>query len=517
VRIQNPHRISVLTPVIVALALTVPLCGAQTIHIEAEAAELSGPNLKVMGAPSESGPDVSAAATSGSGSKGIGSKGVETAAGHEDSTPALKFSGTGYISGFKDPADRAIFKTKVEKGGLYVLSIAYHTQAHRGYEIEVNDLRIAGLLAATKGDCFTVQRIGVVELNSGQNTIAVDKGWGFFDLDYIELAPAGAQAAVVRPPFQPSDPKATSAARALLTRLDDAYGKTTMLGVYKDRDAKYVLVETGVRPSIMGGDLLAYSPQEVAHGAHPDGEVERLIARSREGYAITLSWHWCSPSGLLETKEEPWWKGFYTEATTFDIAKAMADPDSADHAALLSDIDTIAVQLRKLQDANVPVLWRPLHEAEGGWFWWGAKGPQPFVQLWQLLHDRLTVTDGIHNLLWVYTSEGNPKWYPGDGYVDIVGIDQYPKDLRDPQNGLWNSLQTQYAGRKLLAISEFGGVPDVPRMQRIGESWSYAVSWSDALGPKKNSPEELKRIYTSSGVETQVAPVGQRVTIDPPR
>ena len=195
----------------------------------------------------------------------------------------------------------------------------------------------------------------------------------------------------------------------------------------------------------------------------------------------------------------------------------MADPDSADHAALLSDIDTIAIQLRRLQDANVPFLWRPLHEAEGGWFWWGAKGPQPFVQLWQLLHDRLTKTDGIHNLLWVFTSEGNAAWYPGDAYVDVVGIDQYPKDLRDPQNGLWYNLQTQYAGRKLLAIGEFGGVPDVPRMQRMGESWSYAVSWSDALGPKENSPEELKRIYTSSGVETQPAPVESKpITAAPP-
>jgi mannan endo-1,4-beta-mannosidase len=118
----------------------------------------------------------------------------------------------------------------------------------------------------------------------------------------------------------------------------------------------------------------------------------------------------------------------------------------------------------------------------------------------------------------VFTSEGNAAWYPGDAYVDVVGIDQYPKDLRDPQNGLWYNLQTQYAGRKLLAIGEFGGVPDVPRMQRMGESWSYAVSWSDALGPKENSPEELKRIYTSSGVETQPAPVESKpITAGPPQ
>jgi mannan endo-1,4-beta-mannosidase len=143
-----------------------------------------------------------------------------------------------------------------------------------------------------------------------------------------------------------------------------------------------------------------------------------------------------------------------------------------------------------------------LHEAEGGWFWWGAKGPKPFIQLWQILYNRLTKVDGIHNLIWVYTSGGDPAWYPGDAYVDVVGIDAYPKDLRDPESQLWDTLRAQFGDRKVLTISEFGGVPDIPRMQRMGEFWSYAVSWSDQEGPKKNSPEELKRILASPGVKT---------------
>jgi mannan endo-1,4-beta-mannosidase len=185
----------------------------------------------------------------------------------------------------------------------------------------------------------------------------------------------------------------------------------------------------------------------------------------------------------------------------------MADPTSSDYGLMVRDIDTIAVQLRKLQDAHVPVLWRPLHEAEGGWFWWGAKGPKPFVQLWQMLYDRLTKVDEIHNLIWVYTSGGDPAWYPGDAYVDVVGIDQYPHDLRDPEGQLWDLLRAQFGDRKPLTISEFGGVPDIPRMQRMGEFWSYAVSWSDPEGPKRNSPQELKRIYADPGVKTLPEPV----------
>jgi mannan endo-1,4-beta-mannosidase len=453
-------------------------CAAQTMRLEAEKATLTGPNLRVVGTK----PPTNATASN--------------------------FSGTGYLTGFQTEADQAVFQPLVKTGGLYELAIGYRSKGRRGYEIEVDGLKIDGMLESAANEQFGVQTLGRVELEPGLNTIAIHRGWGFYDVDYLELTPVDSPAPVARVTSPPIDPQGTTEARALLSRLEEAYGKTTMSGVYKDRDAQYVFNETGERPAIMGGDLLAYSPQEIAHGTHPerDGEVERLIARSREGYLITLSWHWCSPAGMLDTKEEPWYKCFYTEATRFDIAKAMADPASSDYALLLSNIDAIAIQLRKLQDANVPVLWRPLHEAEGGWFWWGAKGPKPFVQLWQLLYDRLTKTDGIHNLIWVYTSGGDLAWYPGDAYVDLIGIDAYPKDLRDPQSALWEGMRKNFGDRKLLTISEFGGVPDIPRMQRMGEFWSYAVSWSDEEGPKKNPPGELRRIFATTGVGVQLAP-----------
>lgn len=136
----------------------------------------------------------------------------------------------------------------------------------------------------------------------------------------------------------------------------------------------------------------------------------------------------------------------------------------------------------------------------------GAKGPAVYRQLWAMVYDRLTLVDGIHNLLWVYTSAEDPAWYPGDDRVDIVGIDAYPKDLEDAESGLWDTLLEQHNGQKMLAISEFGGVPDIPRMQHFGERWLYAVSWSAELGPKKNDPSDLKRIYTSPGVTTLPAP-----------
>ena len=90
----------------------------------------------------------------------------------------------------------------------------------------------------------------------------------------------------------------------------------------------------------------------------------------------------------------------------------------------MHDIDTIAVQLKKLEAAGVPVLFRPLHEAEGGWFWWGAQGPDSAKKLWRVVYERLTVKHELRNLVWVWNSV-KKEWYPGDDVVDIVSADTY--------------------------------------------------------------------------------------------
>jgi mannan endo-1,4-beta-mannosidase len=444
---------------------------AQTIHLEAENAGLRGPNIKAVR------PETS-------------------------TTLRPAYSGTGYVSGLNTEADMIVFHFKSRTAGFFDLALAYRSESKKGYELTVNGSGLLGILSPTPGDLFITQSLGKVELVAGQNEIVIHRGWGYFDVDSIDLTPAPPPVAPVQPSTPTSDPNALPIARSLLARLDGTYGKTTLVGVYKDEDAAYMLATTGVRPAIMGGDLLHYSPQFLLHEPLKSDEVGRLIADHQAGMDITLSWHWGSPTGIIDTKDRPWWRGFYADSTNFNVQTAVTDPHSPEYAATISDIHQIAIQLRKLQDAGVPVLWRPLHEAQDKTFWWGAKGPGPFKALWRLLYYQLTEVEGIHNLIWVFTSEGDPNWYPGDSFVDIVGIDAYPKDLHDPQNAMWNILHKQFAERKPITISEFGGIPDIPRMQRYGEWWSYAVSWTDELGPKKNEAADLKRIVTSQGAQT---------------
>ena len=166
-----------------------------------------------------------------------------------------------------------------------------------------------------------------------------------------------------------------------------------------------------------------YTQSRTSRGASST-DVDKAIAFAAKGGIVTFVWHWGSPVGLYDNSTQRWWSGFYTAATDFNIATALADTTNANYTLLINDIDTIAVQLKKLQAANVPVLFRPLHEAEGGWFWWGAKGPEPAKKLYRIVYDRLTNYHKINNLLWVWNSVA-ASWYPGNDVVDIVSADTY--------------------------------------------------------------------------------------------
>lgn len=424
------------------------------------------------------------------------------------------FGGAGYAGEFQAEGAKAVWIIPHARAGLYRIAIRYATPyGAKGYSLVVNGARLSGMFADTKG-AWATQPAGQLELRDGANMVAIERGWGCYDINSLDLIPAGAPPALKAPPFAPSDPQATPQARALLHTLAQTYGVKTLSGQYDADDTQYLQAVTGQTPAIMGGDLIDYSPSRVARGADAQHTSERLLQAAKSGQIVTLSWHWNAPSGLIDnanavengqTVNRAWYKGFNTDATTFDVQRALADPHSADCAGLLRDMDAIAAQLQKFSDAGVPVLWRPLHEAEGGWFWWGAKGPDAYKQLWRLMHDRLTQVHHLHNLVWVYSSGTKPEWYPGDQYVDVVGVDSYPSDVSDPLSSTWDTLLTQYGGRKLLALTEFGGVPDIAKMRRYGVRWAYFVSWSGSLGPRKMSAADLKRIYREPSVVNQAA------------
>ncbi len=424
-------------------------------------------------------------------------------------TQRAGFGGTGYVSGFTKEGDHISWTVPDARAGIYEARVRYSSPgAQKGTELVINGAKTSGMLAPT-GEGFATSSLGRIELREGENSIAIEKGWGYYDVDSLDFVPVTVAATFSKPLKTLVDPQASREARALQAFLVDKYGEKTLSGQYDQADSDIISARTGQTPAIRGGDLMDYSPSRLAFGSKPEGTSEKLIEAARAGQIITLSWHWNAPDHLINATytgkdgkpvDAPWYRGFYSNGTTFDLKKALADPNSDDYRLLLRDIDAIAVQLRKFSDARVPILWRPLHEAEGGWFWWGAQGPDSFKTLWRLMFQRLTKTHGLHNLIWVYTSGDKPPWYPGDDVVDVVGADCYPSDSSDPLSATWDDLNARYGGRKLIALSEFGHVPDVEKMRRLGVRWSYFVSWSGDLGPKSVPSKTLERLYNAPAV-----------------
>ncbi|MCX6345539.1 MAG: glycosyl hydrolase [Armatimonadetes bacterium] len=421
--------------------------------------------------------------------------------GTQVSTNISGFSGTGYVTGFDKADDKVVMKVQA-KAGLYEVRIRYSaSNGEKGFELAVNGAKSSGMFAKTGAE-FAAVYVGKVELQQGLNKIAIEKGWGWYDVDYVELTPAIASKKPQKLPETLADHKATPRTHALMSYLAGQYGSKTLSGQFDQSECEYIREVTGKTPAILGGDFMDYTPSRIARGANPNGLVEKLIKSAKAGQIITMCWHWNSPSGLLDTPANPWYSGFYTKATKFDIKTVLDNLNSDDYKMLISDIDAIAVQLKKFADADIPVLWRPLHEAEGGWFWWGAKGPESYIKLWKIMFDRLTNHHGLHNLIWVHNCV-KQEWYPGDAYVDVVGVDAYPADTSDPLSGNWDDLIKRFDGKKLLAITEFGGVPDVAKMHRFGARWAFFVSWTGNMGPKKMDKEMLSKIYKAPLVVNQ--------------
>ncbi len=385
------------------------------------------------------------------------------------------YSGRGYVTGFDDDGDLLRFSFESEQG-IYELRLGYaQTSRIKPYALIIDGDDAGGTLFGTQGN-FSESRLTETWLASGEHVVEIN---GDFEVDYLRLVPV-VYIPPDPPPFRLTDPQATPETRALMGFLLDMYGKKILSGQQNLNEIRYIERETGKTPAIGAFDLIEYSPSRIEHGANPGNSVEQWVEWAGKDGIVTLMWHWNAPTDLInEAPDRLWWSGFYTRATTFDLDNVLADPTAERYQLLLRDIDAIAVELRKFQDVNVPVLWRPLHEAAGGWFWWGAHGPEAFIELWQLLYDRLVHEHDLHNLIWVYTHEPNATaWYPGDDYVDIVSRDVYAADPRAVMRSDWEQLQELYGDRMLVSLSESGTLPHPEVMTDYGIWWSWFVVWN---------------------------------------
>jgi mannan endo-1,4-beta-mannosidase len=348
----------------------------------------------------------------------------------------------------------------------------YITAATQSSGSKTNILKIGDVSSnfAFSSPDFTEQKIlAGLKLPAGVNSVEIQKTAGMIKIDYLRLE---AVAATARYTINPAlvTPEPDENATRLYQFLKDTYGRKIISGVMtlSSMDmVNWLKTNTSKEPALVGLDFMHSGRNyEWYNDEEPINDARTYY--NRHGIPV-LCWHWRDPS--RDTEE------FYTAKTDFDIRK-INDVNSPEYADMINDIDYIAGLLKILNDEHIPVLWRPLHEAAGGWFWWGAKGAEPCKKLYQVMWDRMVNYHGLNNLIWMWTREPNDDaWYPGDEYVDIVGRDIYKQGDHSSQFAEFSDMNIRYGQRKLITISECGSFPDVDNLVKDGAAWLYYMPW----------------------------------------
>lgn len=196
---------------------------------------------------------------------------------------------------------------------------------------------------------------------------------------------------------------------------------------------------------------------------------------------VAAMWHWnIKTNDGSDYTVRP---GTAPGQTTFDVKK-VNDPSSPEYQQMIQDIDKVADCLLLFKQKNIPIIWRPLHEAGGGWFWWDLDA-QAYKKLWQLMYERFQ-EKGLNNLIWVWTMavpynktlEFGKSWYPGDDFVDVVSYDIYDKPDAAGCKEVYDFLKNSWP-EKLVALSECGSVAGISEQLDAGANWTWFMPWYD--------------------------------------
>jgi mannan endo-1,4-beta-mannosidase len=303
----------------------------------------------------------------------------------------------------------------------------------------------------------------------------------------------------------PVNKNASDEAKKLLGYLEETAGKGIITGQHTQtipmEEIEYIKNITGKEPKLRGFELLAYSPNINYDDADEACLTEIYENRGTLDEAmkwavdtdgiVTFSFHWYSPIGGRD-------KSFYAKNTDFNPEQILIE-GTEERKAFYHDMGVIAELLIPFKEAHIPVLWRPFHESDGTWFWWGSKGPEVACELYKLMYDFYVNTYHLDNLLWVWNCRLK-EGYPGDEYVDIISVDIYlpeykPTDYKEE----YEALVEATTRNKVAALAEVGYIPDADMLEQSRVPFAYYMTWSKefCIGEQYNSVEQVKKMYNS--------------------
>lgn len=283
------------------------------------------------------------------------------------------------------------------------------------------------------------------------------------------------------------NPKASKEAKALYKKLQQIHKEGKMLsgqmwapwGIDEIEKVKEI---TGKYPAVRGHDLI--------HDRSNQREIELMTDWHRRGGIVTLMWHWGAP-----TKGE----GYEQSKMTIDVAKCLID-GTEENKAMWNDLKRVADWLTILRDEKVPVLWRPMHEFDGKWFWYGKGGGKNFVKLWETMYNYFTKERKLNNLIWVLPHSGNidTTYMVSTKFFDIAGPDTYSEKA---QQGLYYKTEEMYGKGRMIPLHECGTLPNPEECKKNNTRWIWWMLWHTGHLTNHNK-EELIRIYNHPDVLT---------------
>lgn len=261
-----------------------------------------------------------------------------------------------------------------------------------------------------------------------------------------------------------STPNPSEEAVALYRYLHDMNGKVILSGQmwapWGIDEIDYIYEKTGKYPALRGQDFI--------HERDNEKEVQLAIEWWKKGGIPSIMWHWGAPSVG---------EGYRNSQVEINIDNCFIE-GTDEYNDFWRELKAKAIHLEALRDANIPVLWRPFHELNGHWFWYGKQGPERFKKLWKTMYDYYVHERGINNLIWVlcYTGEPDPDWYPGDEYVDLAGPDTYASD-NSPQLAMFNETKEITNNQYPIPFHECGIIPNPDQCLAQDAMWSWWMVW----------------------------------------
>ena len=428
-------------------------------------------------------------------------------------------SGGKAVERFENDSDYISFSIDIPVSGAYDLTfVSSGIGSYKENNAYIDGTHIG--MFSSESEKLTYSVIPTVSLSKGTHELRIKKSWGWIQLDCVKVEQSeGIDDDIYNVSNKLVNENADKRTRDLFNYLCDCYGEYVLSGQVCDdglygREFTAIHDVTGEYPAILGLDMMDYTPSRTALGARSHA-VDTAIEFGKKGGIVSFCWHWNAPTEYLKSGNDSdngnprWWGGFYTRNSTFDISAVMNGKDPNGKALIDRDIAEIAKQLKRLEDEGIPVLWRPLHEASGGWFWWGGQGADAFKKFWIYLYEELTYKYKCNNLIWVFNGQ-NSAWYPGDAYVDIIGEDIYPGErVYSPQTARFVQA-TEYSNtNKIVALTENGCIFDIDQAMDVNVMWAWFNTWcgdfvvsGNTYSEKFTEKDILKKVYSSEYVIT---------------